>query len=54
MRLTRPAIGLTTTFGYNAIGNLTVNGENGGAAYDYGLRIPHAVRRLRGSAGCRP
>ncbi|MGN6642882.1 MAG: toxin TcdB middle/N-terminal domain-containing protein, partial [Verrucomicrobiota bacterium] len=46
--LTRPAVSQSTTFSYDAIGNLTSSGENGGGAYDYGTRLPHAVKSANG------
>ncbi len=46
--LTRPAISQTVTFGYNSIGNITASGENGGGAYTYGTRMPHAVKSANG------
>ena len=42
--LTRPAVSQTTTFGYDSIGNVLTNGEFGTGAYNYGLRMPHAVK----------
>ncbi len=46
--LTRPAISETVTFGYNSIGNITASDENGGGAYTYGTRMPHAVKSANG------
>jgi RHS repeat-associated protein len=45
--LTRPAISQTVNFGYDSIGNVTTNSENGGP-YTYGIRIPHAVKTANG------
>ncbi len=47
--LTRPAISQTVTFGFDALGNLTSNGEFGGGAYNYGVRMPHAVKSANGT-----
>jgi RHS repeat-associated protein len=38
----------TKTFGYNAIGNILTNGENGGAIYTYISGKPHAVAYANG------
>jgi RHS repeat-associated protein len=46
--LTRPATSQTATFSYDSLGNITANGENGGGAYNYGSRIPHAVKSANG------
>jgi RHS repeat-associated protein len=46
--LTRPAIGQTTPFSFDSIGNFSVNGENGAGAYNYGVRMPHAVKSANG------
>jgi len=47
--LTRPAISQTVSYGYNSIGNVITNGENGTAAYGYGTRLPHAVKSANGT-----
>ena len=44
--VTRPAVGQTLAFAYSSIGNVTANGECGSDAYDYGSRLPHAVKRI--------
>ena len=36
----------TASFSYSAIGNVLGNGEWAGAGYDYGSRLPHAVKRV--------
>ncbi len=46
--LMRPAISQTTTFSFSSIGNLTVNGEAGAGTYNYGTRMPHAVKSANG------
>jgi RHS repeat-associated protein len=47
--LTRPALSQTITFGYDSIGNITTNGEFGTGAYNYGSRLPHAVKSANGT-----
>lgn len=44
--LTRPSG--TTTFSYDSLGNFAVNNENTNATYNYGLRMPHAVKSVDG------
>ncbi|MBI5388209.1 MAG: glycohydrolase toxin TNT-related protein [Verrucomicrobia bacterium] len=44
--LTRSAVGQTATFSYNAIGNMTANGEFLAGTYNYGVRMPHAVKSV--------
>lgn len=46
--LTRPAVSQTINFSFDAIGNLTVNGEAGAGTYNYGTRLPHAVKSANG------
>ena len=47
--LTRPAVNTNaTTFGFDSLGNITANGENGGGTYNYGSRMPHAVKSANG------
>ncbi len=41
--LTRPVSG-AVAFTYNSIGDFTVNGEAGAGTYNYGTRMPHAVK----------
>ena len=36
----------TVSFSYSAIGNVLANGEWPGAGYDYGSRLPHAVKKV--------
>jgi RHS repeat-associated protein len=47
--LTRPGITQTVNYGYNSIGNILTNGENGTTAYSYGSRLPHAVKSANGT-----
>ena len=44
--LTRPAIGQTATFTFNAVGNMTANGEFVSGTFNYGVRMPHAVKSV--------
>lgn len=44
--LTRP-VG-STSFSYDSLGNFVVNNENTNAPYNYGLRMPHAVKSVDG------
>jgi len=44
--LTRPTG--TTSFSYDSLGNFIVNGENGAGTYNYGVRMPHAVKSANG------
>lgn len=46
--LTRPAISQTTAFSHTSIGNLAANGEAGAGTYNYGTRLPHAVKSANG------
>jgi RHS repeat-associated protein len=43
--LTHPTQG-TKTYSYSAIGNMAVNGELGADTYNYGVRVPHAVKTV--------
>lgn len=38
--------GTNYTFNYAPIGNISNNGENGGSSYNYGSRMPHAVKQV--------
>jgi RHS repeat-associated protein len=41
--------GLTGSYGYDAVGNITNNIEGGGSAYGYGVRRPQAVKAAYGA-----
>jgi RHS repeat-associated protein len=43
--LTHPTQG-TKTYSYSAIGNIAANGEIGADTYNYGVRMPHAVKTV--------
>ena len=45
----RPTAGLSGSYGYDPVGNITTNIESGGSlAYDYGVRRGQAVKTVVG------